>query len=105
MLGQLATFTGAIRDMGREHHQSLARVIDAVAAQTDALARLQDDGKQLVRLQDALHQNLAALQGAGAFDQAVQSLTAAIHLLTAKAVPGTSGPSPSRLGARPGAAA
>jgi len=105
LLGQLAGFAGAVRDMGREHQASLARIIDAVAAQTDALARLQDDGQQLVRLEDSLHHNLAALQGAGAFDQAVQSLTAAIHLLTAKAAPGASGHQPSRLGARPGAAA
>jgi biopolymer transport protein ExbB/TolQ len=103
MLGQLATVASAIRDTGRQHHESLGRVIDAVTAQTDSLARLQDDGKQLVRLQDALHQNLAALQGAGAFDQAVQSLTAAIHLLTVKTVAGNSGQN--RLGPRPGAAA
>src|SRR5205085_10877009 len=75
----------ALQSTSHEHQESLARVIDAVAAQTDALARLQDDGKQLVRLQDALHHNLAALQGAGSFEQAVQALTAAIHLLTAKA--------------------
>jgi hypothetical protein len=105
LLGQLAEFAGAVQDMGRQHHESLTRVINAVSAQTEALARLQDDGKQLVRLQDALHHNLAALQGAGSFDQAVQSLTAAIHLLTARTTSGGGGPSPNRLGARPGAAA
>jgi hypothetical protein len=105
LLGQLAGLAATIHDMGREHDQSLLSVIDAVAAQTDALSRLQDDGKQLVHLQDALHHNLAALHGAGAFDQAVQSLTAAIHLLTAKVVPGATGPLTNRLGQRPGAAA
>jgi biopolymer transport protein ExbB/TolQ len=96
---------GAWEQSVSEHQASLAQVIEAVAGQTDALAHLQEDSKQLVCLQDALHQNLAALQGAGAFEQAVQSLTAAIHLLTAKASPGGSGPSPNRLGVRPGAAA
>jgi hypothetical protein len=32
-----------------------------------------------------MHQNLQALAASGAFDQAVHSLTAAIHLLTARA--------------------
>jgi hypothetical protein len=56
-------------------------------------------------LQDALHHNLAALQGAGSFEQAVQALTAAIHLLTAKVSSGAAGPVPNRLVPRPGAAA
>jgi biopolymer transport protein ExbB/TolQ len=90
---------------GSAHQQALARVTDAVAAQTAALAQLQGDGQQLVRLQDALHRNLAALQGTGSFEQAVQALTAAIHLLTAKATPGVVAPPLNRLGTRPGAAA
>jgi biopolymer transport protein ExbB/TolQ len=105
LIGQLGSFAEAVRQMGREHQESLARVTAAVASQTDAMARLQDDGQQLIRLQDALHQNLAALRGAGAFEEAVQSLTAAIHLLTVKVVPGASGPVSQRLSARPGAAA
>jgi MotA/TolQ/ExbB proton channel family len=105
LVGQLAGFADAVHNMGREHQQSLSRVVNAVAAQTDALARLQHDGKQLVQLQDLLHHNLAALHGSGDFEQAVQSLTAAIHLLTAKAASATAGPSPNRLGTKPGAAA
>jgi biopolymer transport protein ExbB/TolQ len=97
--------TAALAEAGREHQEGLARVIDAVAAQTDALARLQDDGKQLIRLQDALHHNLAALQAAGSFEQAVQTMTAAIHLLTAKVAPGAAGPAANRLTNRPGTAA
>jgi biopolymer transport protein ExbB/TolQ len=95
----------AVEQHFSKHQDSLAQVIDAMAAQTEALARLQDDGKHLVRLQDVLHQNLAALQGAGSFDEAVQSLTAAIHLLTAKAALGTGGQQPNRPVTRPGAAA
>lgn len=63
-----------------------------VAAQTQALAKLQDGGAELTRLQEILAQNLSALAGAGAFDEAVQSLTAAIHLLTTRVAP-TPGPS------------
>ena len=56
------------------------------AAQAQVLGRLQEGEKQLIRLQEALNQNLTALAGAGSFEQAVQSLTAAVHLLTARAV-------------------
>jgi biopolymer transport protein ExbB/TolQ len=105
LFGELNTLTNAIRQMGKEHHESLPKILESVAAQTNALAKLQDDGKQLIRLQDVLHHNLAALHGAGTFDQAVQSLTAAIHLLTAKVAPGATGPTVNRLGSRPGAAA
>jgi hypothetical protein len=56
-----------------------------VAAQTEALNRLAENGSQLAKLQQLLQQNLGALAGAGSFDQAVSSLTAAIHLLTARA--------------------
>jgi hypothetical protein len=87
------------------HRTAAAGTIEALSAQTAALARLQEEGKQLARLQDLLNQNLNALQGAGAFEQAVQTLTAAIHLLTTKATSPVSGPSASRLGTRPGAAA
>lgn len=66
------------------------------------LTRLQADGGQLVRLQEALQHNLQALAGAGAFEQMTHSLTAAIHLLTAR----LGGVSPSnRLGPRPPTAA
>jgi hypothetical protein len=98
VLDQLTRLTGSIRDVGRDQQASLAQVLNAVTAQTTALAQLQEEGQQLVRLQDALQQNLAALQGAGSFEQAVQSLTAAIHLLTARAAPAATR-------TRPGAAA
>lgn len=67
----------------------LEKVTAALDAKTTALARLQDGEEQLLRLQDALQQNLAVLAGSGSFDQAVQSLTAAIHLLTGRVSPGS----------------
>lgn len=63
--------------------------------QTVALAQLQDNEAQLLRLHEALNENLAAVANTGAFEQAVQSLTAAIHLLTARVA--TTAPPPSRL--------
>jgi hypothetical protein len=74
----------------------LTKLADRMAAQTEALTRLQEGDKQLIRLQQELQHNLAMLADAGAFQQAVHSLTAAIHLLTAQA---------GSLTRRPGAAA
>lgn len=79
----------------------LAQVAEAVASQVDALTRLQEQERQLVRLQESLDRNLAVLAGGGAFEQAVESLTAAIHLLTARTV----GLPPPQRTTRPGAAA
>lgn len=59
--------------------EELAR---SAAGHAETIRRLHEGEKQLLSLQQALQQNLQALAGAGAFDQAVHSLTAAIHLLT-----------------------
>lgn len=84
LLDGMTSLGAALRDAGREHQAGLAQVTQALTAQTETLARLQEGEAQLVRLQELLQQNLGALAGAGAFEQAVQSLTAAIHLLTAR---------------------
>jgi len=65
----------------------LAAAADKLGQHAEALASVQEHEAHLVRLQEALQQNLAALAGAGAFEQAVQSLTAAIHLLTTRVHP------------------
>jgi biopolymer transport protein ExbB/TolQ len=100
-LGELA---GAVRDTGREQGAALAQIAQSLTAQTQAVAGLQDGERQLVRLQENLNQNLAAINSAGAFEEAVHSLTAAIHLLTARNTPSPAHGS-SRPGARPGMAA
>lgn len=64
---------------------ALGKTADTLARQAELLAKLQDGERQLVQLQQLLQQNLATLADAGAFQQAVHSLTAAIHLLTAQA--------------------
>jgi biopolymer transport protein ExbB/TolQ len=99
--GQVAV---AVRDTGREQQAALARVAEGVAAQAAQLGRLTEAEKHLIQLQAALNQNLAALAGTGAFEQAVHSLTAAIHLLTARACV-LAGPAPQPARGHPGKAA
>jgi biopolymer transport protein ExbB/TolQ len=65
--------------------EQVAALAAAVSRQHEALARLQEGEQHLLRLQETLARNLDALSGAGSFEQAVHSLTAAIHLLTARA--------------------
>jgi biopolymer transport protein ExbB/TolQ len=84
MLQSLIGLAGALRDSSREHQDKLAQLFARIASQTEALSRLQEGEAHLVRLQETMQQNLAALAGGGAFEEAVQSLTAAIHLLTAR---------------------
>jgi hypothetical protein len=97
LLEKLTILAAAVRESGKEQQAALAKVAEGLGAQTGALTQLQDGERQLLRLQETLQQNLGALAGAGAFEQAVHSLTAAIHLLTLH-----SGPSAQR---RPGLAA
>ncbi len=80
----LINLAGVLRDTGREHQAALAEVAYRVTQQAEVLGRLQEGEANLVRLQETLQQNLASLAGASSFDQAVESLTAAIHLLTAR---------------------
>ncbi|MBM4069215.1 MAG: MotA/TolQ/ExbB proton channel family protein [Planctomycetes bacterium] len=95
----LTALATVLRDTGREHQAAMAQVAERLAAQGDMLARLHEDDSQLTRLQDTLQRNLAALASAGTFEQAVESLTAAIHLLSAR----TGGSQ--AMGPRPGKAA
>jgi hypothetical protein len=89
---QLGTLATIVRDNGRDQQTALARVGESLAAQVAALVGLQQGEHQLLQLQAGLQQNLAALAGAGAFEQTLHTLTAAIHLLTARA--GTPPPDP-----------
>jgi biopolymer transport protein ExbB/TolQ len=84
-LERVAVQASAVCESGRQQQAALAQVIQGVSQQAQTLLRFQEMEKELLRLQHALHQNLAALAGAGAFEQAVHSLTAAIHLLTTRA--------------------
>jgi biopolymer transport protein ExbB/TolQ len=105
VLNHISEVAQSVRDTGREQQAALAQAAQGVVAQAEALAQLQQNEGQLVRLQEALYRNLEALAGAGAFEQAVHSLTAAIHLLTARAGAVPAAGAPPRVGPRPGAAA
>jgi MotA/TolQ/ExbB proton channel family len=85
LLQQLTGLANAVRDTGREQQTALVRVADSVADQAAVLGQLQSGEQQLLQVQGLLQQNLQALAQSGAFEEAVHSLTAAIHLLTNRA--------------------
>jgi biopolymer transport protein ExbB/TolQ len=87
LVEQIGILAASVRDTARDQQQALARVAEGVIGQATVLSQLQHNEKQLVQMQATLHQNLNALTAAGAFEQAVHSLTAAIHLLTNRATP------------------
>ena len=87
LLENLAALAAAVRDTGREQQAALTRVGEMMAAQAMTLVQIQAGEQQLVQLQTVMHQNLSALAGAGAFEQAVHNLTAAVHLLTSRSLP------------------
>ena len=99
LLERLAGLAETVRATGQEQQAALRQVAEGVAAQAKVLGELQAGEKHLLRLEHELNQNLTALAGAQAFEQALHSLTAAVHLLTSR-VPGE--PRPSRLGPRQG---
>jgi biopolymer transport protein ExbB/TolQ len=84
-LGQLGT---AMQQTAGTHQEALFQVAREVGGQgariAELLARLQDGEADLLRVQQALQQNLQVIAATGNFEQAVHSLTAAAHLLTAR---------------------
>jgi biopolymer transport protein ExbB/TolQ len=100
LVEQIAGLAAAVRQTGQEQQAALARVAEGVMAQAKVLGQLQAGERQLLKLEEALAQNLAVLENAQTLEQAVHSLTAAAHLLTARAAPDAR---PSRLGPRPAA--
>jgi hypothetical protein len=68
--------------------EQVALLAASMTQQSAALLKLQEGEKHLVRLQETLARNLDSLAGAGSFEEAVHSLTAAVHLLTARATGG-----------------
>jgi biopolymer transport protein ExbB/TolQ len=81
---ELHGLAAAIRDTGREQQEALRRVTDGLAGQGDLMGKIQRDANDIVHLQAVLHQNLATLANASNFEEAVHSLTAAVHMLTAR---------------------
>jgi biopolymer transport protein ExbB/TolQ len=98
LLQQLSTVAAAVQQMAEQQHSAAAQLTQAIAEQIDVLNQLHEGDKNLRRLQETLNQNLAAIAGTEAFEQTMHSLTAAMHLLTARV---GSGPASNRL-TRPG---
>jgi biopolymer transport protein ExbB/TolQ len=101
LVQHLEKLVGQMQGAGQEQQAAWAKTQAGLATQLQAVAKLQDAEGQLNRLQEALNNNLAALAGAGSFEQALHSLTAAIHLITARAATTL----PARTASRPGTAA
>ncbi len=87
-IGSLEPLSNLTESM-RQHQETLQPLTEATQALAGVLAQMQKQEGQLARLQLLLQQNLASLSSTGSFEQAVHSLTAAIHLLTAR---GTTAP-------------
>jgi biopolymer transport protein ExbB/TolQ len=79
-LKPLGNLAGALR----QQVVALKPIADGMTAMSEMLSKLHENEGQLLRLQNLLQHNLAALAEAGSFEEAVHSLTAAIHLLTAR---------------------
>jgi biopolymer transport protein ExbB/TolQ len=90
----LTRLVATVKENGREHQMAVARLTDAIGLSVEALAKARADEAQLLRLQEILSQNLALLANSATFEQAVESLTAAIHLLTTRVNPA---PTPLRI--------
>ena len=98
LLERMTSVAEAVEETGHSQRLALVQVAERIAGQTESLCNLQDGERHLLRLHDALNQNLVAVTAAGTFEQALHSLTAAVHLLTAR----TSGPLTNGSAARPG---
>jgi biopolymer transport protein ExbB/TolQ len=99
----LASHARRLAELEQHSARQGAALLERLTALTEALSRLDAGTAQLVRLEEVLSHNLSVLAGAGAFEQAVSSLTAAIHLLTTRLGPASAGTA--RIGPRPGTAA
>ncbi|HEV8058442.1 MAG TPA: MotA/TolQ/ExbB proton channel family protein [Gemmataceae bacterium] len=101
LVQHLEKLVSQMQSAGHEQQAAWSKTQASLATQLQAVAKLQDAEGQLNRLQEGLNNNLAALAGAGSFEQALHSLTAAIHLITARAATTL----PTRPQSRPGNAA
>jgi biopolymer transport protein ExbB/TolQ len=97
-LERMTSVAEAVEETGNSQRLALVQVAERIGEQVDAMNRLQDGERHLLRLHEALNQNLAAVTASGTFEQALHSLTAAVHLLTARA----GGPIPNGPAVRPG---
>jgi hypothetical protein len=88
LVQQMSALAASVRETGQQQQSALVQVAEGVGRQAAVLGRLQEGAANVVHLQAVLHQNLAALASASNFEEAVHSLTAAVHLLTSRVAGG-----------------
>jgi hypothetical protein len=101
MVQHLEKLVGQLQTAGQEQQAAWSKTQTSLTAQLQSVAKIQEAEGQLHRLQESLNNNLSVLAGAGSFEQALHSLTAAIHMITARAASTL----PTRSSSRPGTAA
>jgi len=95
---QLAAVQQAAAEQNRQHwhqwQQTAAQTVEGLAGlqaamgrQGETLSRAVEAAGEVLRLEDALNRNLAALAGAKNFEQTVTSLAAALQLLSSRLEP------------------
>jgi hypothetical protein len=84
-IDKMSAQAAAVFASAREQQTAMTALLQTLAQQAQGVARLQEWEKELIGVQQSLSQNLQALTASGAFQEAVHSLTAAIHLLTSRA--------------------
>ncbi len=67
-----------------QHTEALSALEQGLVRQAETASRAVEASGQIARLEEALNRNLAALAGSGNFEQTVNSLAAAIHLLNGR---------------------
>jgi MotA/TolQ/ExbB proton channel family len=98
LAGQHDKLSAEMQRALREQHASWSKIQECLSSQVQSMARLQETGGSLGKIQETLNANLAALAETGSFEEALHSLTAAIHLMTARA--GQAGPARPNIGPR-----
>ena len=84
---------GMVRQFNEAMKQNVTQTLalqDGLARQTEAIQGVVNANLQLVKLEERLNDNLAVLGQVGHFEETVNSLAAAIHLLNGKHLTGTS---------------
>jgi biopolymer transport protein ExbB/TolQ len=94
---KMSSQISAVLTTAHEEQSAMTALIQKLSEQAQNVARLQEWEKELIGVQQSLSQNLQALTASGAFQEAVHSLTAAIHLLTSRAAAPVSPQSDDRL--------
>jgi hypothetical protein len=87
LLESVNKLAATVKETSRDHQMGVARLTDAIGTSVEKATKIQASEAQLLRLQETLNQNLTLLANSATFEQAVESLTAAIHLLTTRVNP------------------